>query len=359
MSDSNQTLFRSPKDKEPYKAFSRAMFEDDRISFEAKGVLGYLLVKPDNWKTNIEDLKRRGKIGTEKAYRIINELIQFGYCERFVIRNELGQVTGTEYHLHESPLPEKPDTAKQETVKPDTVQPDTEKQHHTNKEVLLNKNNSNTDQSKTINKAEPIAASGASINKNNKPGGKPKYNSPQQNSLADFVAFGEKYGIDRPSLIAMKDAVLEVTGDMELSMSGSNAGERALDIAQDTVKTLIVHNITTPQMVLNLLPVWRARHYTSKDRETGKKGDRAVPHTSGLTDVAKDIKTGAYGWDTTPAKPAFKPERFEYRGYMVETINEEGDFIDPDAPHIINARKGGMKYFDMEMFNRNLEKESE
>lgn len=141
---SNQTILRSPKDRtSPYKALSRAMFEDDRLSFEARGVLAYLFVKPDNWKINVSDLQRRGRIGRDKAYRIINELIALGYCERIILRGQKGEMLGTEYHLYEEPLPEKAEMVNSpfpdlpDTAEPDTAEPDTENKEHNNKEVLV------------------------------------------------------------------------------------------------------------------------------------------------------------------------------------------------------------------------------
>ena len=76
-------IVRATKDKDnPYKQVRRATFDGSNLSFEARGVLAYILMKPDDWETNIGDIMREGNIGREKAYRIVNELIEHGYAER-------------------------------------------------------------------------------------------------------------------------------------------------------------------------------------------------------------------------------------------------------------------------------------
>lgn len=146
-----KTIARAPKDADnPYRMINRHAMEDDRLSFEARGLLAYILVKPDYWRVRITDLRRSGNIGRDKAYRILNELIAFGYVIREMERNEDGTISEMVYKVDEKPtnsrwpspekpemvepLPEKPDTAE-----PDTAEPDTEKPDTTNKEVFNNK----------------------------------------------------------------------------------------------------------------------------------------------------------------------------------------------------------------------------
>ena len=73
-------------------------------------------------------------------HKLINELIEFGYMSRQVVRNEKGQIQKTVYELYEEPMaceptpeepqsepePEKPFLVSEpEPEKPDTVKPDT------------------------------------------------------------------------------------------------------------------------------------------------------------------------------------------------------------------------------------------
>lgn len=138
------TIRRAPHDSEnPYKVVRRATFEDSSLSFEARGVMAYLLMKPDDWEININDLQREGGIGRDKTYKILTELIAARYLER-VDERDKGQFGGATYLLHESPLPEKPDTVTPLPEKPDTDLPDTEKPlpvnpQETNKEKTTKK----------------------------------------------------------------------------------------------------------------------------------------------------------------------------------------------------------------------------
>ena len=42
-----------------------AVAEDKRLSFEARGVLCYLLAKPNNWQVQISDIKKQGNFGRD------------------------------------------------------------------------------------------------------------------------------------------------------------------------------------------------------------------------------------------------------------------------------------------------------
>lgn len=133
-----QTIKRAPHDKNnPYKMMRRATFEDNRLSFEARGVLSYILVKPDDWEISIPTLMREGNIGRDKAYRILDELITHRYCKRIEYRDKGGKFSGILYEIHEEsydpnesvPLPEKPYPG----------EPNTENTDSNNKEELPTK----------------------------------------------------------------------------------------------------------------------------------------------------------------------------------------------------------------------------
>jgi len=59
-----------------------AVFTDDRLSIEAKGVLGYLLSRPHKWRVRLEHVGRTLKVGRRKLQRIFRELIGAGYVTR-------------------------------------------------------------------------------------------------------------------------------------------------------------------------------------------------------------------------------------------------------------------------------------
>jgi hypothetical protein len=59
-----------------------AIFLDDRLSIEAKGVLGYLLSRPHSWQVRLDHVGRTLRIGRKKLQRIFRELIGAGYVTR-------------------------------------------------------------------------------------------------------------------------------------------------------------------------------------------------------------------------------------------------------------------------------------
>ena len=59
-----------------------AIFLDQSLSIEAKGVLGYLLSRPNKWSVRLEQVGRTLNIGRRKLQRIFRELISGGYVTR-------------------------------------------------------------------------------------------------------------------------------------------------------------------------------------------------------------------------------------------------------------------------------------
>jgi hypothetical protein len=56
-----------------------AMFLDERLSVEAKGVLGFLLSRPHKWQVRLDHIGRTLRVGRKKLQRIFRELISAGY----------------------------------------------------------------------------------------------------------------------------------------------------------------------------------------------------------------------------------------------------------------------------------------
>jgi hypothetical protein len=130
------TIIRAPKNREnPYTMVRRATFEDERLSWEERGILGYLLVKPNDWEIDVSNLWHAGNVGRDKIYRMLAHLEKVGYLEREVIR-ERGQFARIRYLLHEEPLPENQEMATRVTPFPEI--PDTVNQEQTNKYSISN-----------------------------------------------------------------------------------------------------------------------------------------------------------------------------------------------------------------------------
>lgn len=65
-----------------YFAASNIPFNDERLSWEARGIMGYLLSKPDNWTISVVDLIRKSPAGKFVVKRVLKELEKFGYVQR-------------------------------------------------------------------------------------------------------------------------------------------------------------------------------------------------------------------------------------------------------------------------------------
>jgi len=139
-----------------------AIAEDDRISFEARGMLVYLLAKPNDWEVRIGDLQRAGSIGRDKAYRILGELIDAGYVTRSKQRRPGGTYGETEYVIYDDPVPdqlplprpENPDVVTPHPEIPEMVAPLPEKPHPAepypgNQDALIRTHSTNTQITKT------------------------------------------------------------------------------------------------------------------------------------------------------------------------------------------------------------------
>lgn len=82
-------IIRVKKDARYFVA-SNEPFYDKELSWEAKGVMAYLLSKPDNWVVRTRDLIRQGPAGEYKVTRILSELKKAGYIRRERYRKEDG-----------------------------------------------------------------------------------------------------------------------------------------------------------------------------------------------------------------------------------------------------------------------------
>lgn len=99
MSSKPNTIRRSLPEKEPYLAVSRAMLQDGKrnlggLSFEARGLLGYLLSKPGDWVVTVQDIMAEGGIGRDKAKAILAELRSAGYVVTEMVKSGAGRFAG-------------------------------------------------------------------------------------------------------------------------------------------------------------------------------------------------------------------------------------------------------------------------
>lgn len=124
-----KNIIRIEKRKK-FTIINRDLLEDPRLNWATRGILAYLLSKPDNWVLQVNDLKNQGDLGRDAIYNRIKNAIEFGYITRIDHRDEKGRIRSVEYIVHEEPIypfPENPDTVKQDTGSPDPGNTDNNK----------------------------------------------------------------------------------------------------------------------------------------------------------------------------------------------------------------------------------------
>jgi hypothetical protein len=106
MTDKKTTIFRRAKDREnPYVMIDRTFFENTTLSWKAKGLMGYLLSRPNDWTVIQADLVNRSTDGVHATRAGIAELIKAGHLTRHTIRNPDGTIKEHEIQIHEIPVP--------------------------------------------------------------------------------------------------------------------------------------------------------------------------------------------------------------------------------------------------------------
>ena len=85
-------IIRVNRDKyNPYAIIPKTILEDRRLSWAARGVLGYLLSKPDGWQVRFWDLIKQGNLKRDAMQKILKDLQAYGYMHRVRIQNEQGR----------------------------------------------------------------------------------------------------------------------------------------------------------------------------------------------------------------------------------------------------------------------------
>ena len=73
-----------------YHVANDAPFLDESLSWAAKGVLGYLFSKPDDWTPRMYDIVQSGPCKKHRIKSVFEELEDHGYMKREKVRNDDG-----------------------------------------------------------------------------------------------------------------------------------------------------------------------------------------------------------------------------------------------------------------------------
>lgn len=86
---------------DPFARVPKAMQQDKRLSWKAKGILGYLAGKPNDWRIQIDDIVNQSTDGASSVYSAMKELQKKGYAKLVTIRK--GQrISGKDWKVRTS-----------------------------------------------------------------------------------------------------------------------------------------------------------------------------------------------------------------------------------------------------------------
>lgn len=134
-------IIRSKRSKN-FSIIDNDILDDERLSFKARGLLSYMLSKPDDWRFYATELaKHSQKDGRDSIGGALKEMEKFGYLKRTQKRSLNGRFGDQDWLLLDTPA-FSPQTGFPETVFPETVFPETENPQ------LLSTDNTNTNSTK-------------------------------------------------------------------------------------------------------------------------------------------------------------------------------------------------------------------
>jgi hypothetical protein len=126
------TTFRIVKDKNnPFVMVNKNLIHDSALSYKAKGILIYLLSKPNDWHVYETEITKHSRDGLKAVRSGIKELIKQGYIHRIRTRSKHGKFTGWQYFVYEEPC--------ESTVPTEVPKTEDGKRH------ITNINNTNTE----------------------------------------------------------------------------------------------------------------------------------------------------------------------------------------------------------------------
>lgn len=135
------TTFRVSK-TENFVVLDKGFLNNPEISWQAKGLLAYMLSLPNDWTFNVEDLTNRSKNGRDATRNTLKELQGAGYIQKEQARSQQGKFEKGVFLVFETPrepFTEKPSTGNPSSAKPSTENPTLLNNKLLNNDLLNNK----------------------------------------------------------------------------------------------------------------------------------------------------------------------------------------------------------------------------
>lgn len=104
------SIVRAPRPASKFYVLDKQISEDKRLSWAARGLLVYLLGKPDHWKVSVAALVNETAgsaktTGRDGVYSLLRELEAAGYLRKAQGRRTGGRFDQNDYIVSESPAP--------------------------------------------------------------------------------------------------------------------------------------------------------------------------------------------------------------------------------------------------------------
>lgn len=111
------SIIRRKTHTRSYVVLDKGFLTDERLPWDTRGVLAYLLSLPDEWEIQTAHLVTKGNLGRDGMQRVLRDLEAAGYLLRIKARNEDGTYTWIK-EVYEVPQPAQPATVEPSTPKP-------------------------------------------------------------------------------------------------------------------------------------------------------------------------------------------------------------------------------------------------
>jgi len=122
-------IIRAVHNKEnPYFQMRRRTAQDERLTWDARGILSYLFSKPTTWTLSVEDLIQQTKqsrkpLGRDGVLNVLKELEENKYLYRHQMRRKDGALGQWISDVYEEPFSENPQPAEPEPAEPEPAKP--------------------------------------------------------------------------------------------------------------------------------------------------------------------------------------------------------------------------------------------
>lgn len=134
------SIIRLSKKESKFAQIDNRLINDKRLSWRARGILCYLISKPENWTIVTAHLIEQGPEGRDAVRTCFNELKELGYARMEHKQDSDGKMMGNNWIISEEPelsnitetgclknrMPEKPDAGKSPPTNTDITNTESE-----------------------------------------------------------------------------------------------------------------------------------------------------------------------------------------------------------------------------------------